>query len=254
MPQRKSRPLAGWRVLVPRGGEWGNSIAASLRGHGAEPIISPMVNFASTDRVDELADALTRLRAGDFDWVLITTAATVDVLVSQDVNLPPHTRLAAVGENSVSALRLGGYPVDFTLAGDQSAEHLIEEWDVDRGSRVLILSPQIPWIELDEVARSLGLRAETAIAYRTVGIPVPDEVRNGVADGTIGAVLVTSGSVAKQVRDQLSPLPAGTLVAAIGPRTAFDARALGIEVDVIAEELTEEALIGALVAHLAQSR
>ncbi|MBX3094707.1 MAG: uroporphyrinogen-III synthase [Cryobacterium sp.] len=254
MPQKKSRPLAGWRVLVPRGGEWGNSIAASLRGHGAEPVISPMVNFASTDRVDELADALTRLRSGDFDWVLITTAATVDVLVSQDVDLPPRTRLAAVGENSVSALRLGGYPVDFTLAGDQSAENLIEKWSVERGSRVLILSPEAPWIELEGVTRSLGLHAETVVAYRTVGISVPDEVRSGVAEGTIGAVLVTSGSVAKQVRDQLSPLPADTLVAAIGPRTAFDARALGIEIDVIAEELTEEALIGALVAHLAQRR
>src|SRR5690606_2721070 len=114
--------------------------------------------------------------------------------------------LAAVGENSVSALRLGGYPVDFTLAGDQSAEHLIEEWDVERGSRVLSLSPEIPWIELDGVVQSLGLHAETVVAYRTVGIPVPDDVRDSVAAGTIGAVLVTSGSVAKQVRDQLSPL------------------------------------------------
>lgn len=254
MPHKKSRPLAGLRVLVPRGGEWGNSIAASLRGQGAEPVISPMVNFASTDRVEELADALARLRDGAFDWVLITTAATVDVLVSQDVDLPARTRLAAIGENSVSALRLGGYPVDFTLEGEQSAEHLTEEWGVERDARVLILSPEAPWIELDGVIATLGLKAETAVAYRTVGVALPETVRDSVATGDIGVVLMTSGSVAQQVREQLAPLPEDTLVAAIGPRTAFDSRALGIDVHVVAEQLTEEALIEALVGYLAQIR
>lgn len=239
-------------MLVPRGGEWGNSIAASLRSHGAEAIISPMVNFASTDRIEELADALARLRGGAFDWVLVTTAATVDVLVSQDVDLPAHTRLAAIGENSVSALRLGGYPVDFTLEGEQSAEHLVDQWEVERGARVLLLSPEAPWIALDDVVANLELRAETAIAYRTVGIALPDDVRDWVATGDVGVVLVTSGSVAQQVREQLAPLPENTLVAAIGPRTAFDSRALGIEVHVVAEQLTEEALIDALVDYRAK--
>lgn len=250
MPLRSERPLAGWRVLVPRGGEWGNSIAATLRAHGAEPIVVPLVNFAGPDDVTELEDALTRLREGAFDWLLVTTGATVDVLVSQDVDFPASTRLAAVGENTVSALRLSGYPVDFVSASEQSLEGLIAEWEPGAGSRVLVLSPEVSARSLEEAMVTLGVRAVTVVAYRTVGIPMLPEVREQVASGQVGALLITSESVAQQVLEQLAPLPTGTLVAAIGPRTASDTRAVGIGVDVVAEELTDEALILALVAHI----
>ena len=51
------KPLAGWRVLVPRGGKWGDGVAASLRSFGAIPVIAPMINFASTDNEAALAGA-----------------------------------------------------------------------------------------------------------------------------------------------------------------------------------------------------
>lgn len=250
MPLRSERPLAGWRVLVPRGGEWGNSIAATLRAHGAEPVVVPLVNFAAPDDVTELAGALTRLHEGDFDWLLVTTAATVDVLVSQDVDFPAHTRLAAVGENTVSALRLSGYPVDFVPEAEQSVEALTDEWSVEPGSRVLVLSPEASFGPLRDAMAGLGAYADTVVAYRTVGLELPAPVREEVSSGEIGAILITSESVAQQILDQLAPLPQGTLVAAIGPRTARDTRAVGIDVDVVAEELTDEALIRALVAHI----
>jgi uroporphyrinogen-III synthase len=90
-------------------------------------------------------------------------------------------------------------------------------------------------------------------AYRTVGVPIAEHVAADVASGRIGAVLVTSGSVARQVATQLSPLPAGTIVACIGPRTAFDARAAGLTVDVIAESRSADALVDALVEHVTNS-
>ncbi|HZJ39593.1 MAG TPA: uroporphyrinogen-III synthase, partial [Demequina sp.] len=74
------KPLAGWRVLVPRGGPWGDQVAASLRAKGAVPIVAPMINFAATDDAPALNEALTRLAAGEFDWMTITSATTVDVL------------------------------------------------------------------------------------------------------------------------------------------------------------------------------
>ena len=41
------KPLSGWRVLVPRGGTWGDGVAATLRGFGAIPVIAPLINFAT---------------------------------------------------------------------------------------------------------------------------------------------------------------------------------------------------------------
>jgi uroporphyrinogen-III synthase len=69
----------------------------------------------------------------------------------------------------------------------------------------------------------------------------------------MNAILVSSGSVARQIADQLAPLPAGIVVACIGPRTAFDARAAGLTVDVIAEDRTADSLVQAL-ADFAASR
>ena len=47
-PSASAKPLAGWRVLVPRGGPWGDSVAADLRWKGGAPIVAPMLNLAPT--------------------------------------------------------------------------------------------------------------------------------------------------------------------------------------------------------------
>ncbi len=86
----------------PRGGKWGDGIAATLRSHGAIPVIAPMVNFANPDDTTELSNALHELEDGQFDWLVITSATTVDVLVSRSVRLPPTTKVAAVGETTAT--------------------------------------------------------------------------------------------------------------------------------------------------------
>ncbi|TAL45758.1 MAG: uroporphyrinogen-III synthase, partial [Salinibacterium sp.] len=83
--------LQGWRVLVPRGGEWGETVAARLRDYGATAVIAPMINFASTDDTAGLAAALARLQGSQFDWLVVTSATTVDVLVGHGVIIPENT-------------------------------------------------------------------------------------------------------------------------------------------------------------------
>lgn len=246
-----AKPLAGWRILVPRGGEWGNGIAATLRQGGAVPVIAPMINFASTENADALADAFARLQAGEFDWLVVTSATTVDVLMSHAVQVPASTRVVAVGETTGSALALAGYRVDFIPEKDNSARGLVKAWPALAASgRVLVPQSNVPEESLVRGFALLGADAEFVTAYRTVGVPVSAEVVADVASGRIGGVLITSGSVARQISDQLAPLPASTVVAAIGPRTAFDARKAGVPVDVIAENRTADALVEAFIEHV----
>lgn len=247
---REHKPLTGWRVLVPRGGKWGDGVAATLRSYGAVPVIAPMINFASAENPIKLSDALKRLERGKFDWLVITSATTVDVLISQQVSVPSTTRIAAVGETTSAALALAGFTVDFVPEGDNSARGLVKEWpESSIGGRVLIPQSEIAEPTLVAGLAALGLNVEFVAAYRTVGVPVSDSVAADVASGRISALLVTSGSVARQMQSQLAPLPVETVVAAIGPRTAFDARAAGLVVHLIAESRSATALIESLVEY-----
>ena len=246
----KAKPLSGWRVLVPRGGKWGDGVAATLRSFGALPVVAPMINFASADDGAALANAMHELSDGQFDWVVITSATTVDVLVGQGAKIPSGTHIAAVGETTAAALSLAGYQAEFVPAIDNSARGLVREWPESAiTGRVLVPQSDIAEPNLVTGLGKLGLDVKFVAAYRTVGVPVSDAVRADVASGRIGALLVSSGSVARQIAAQLAPLPERTVIACIGPRTALDARAAGLTVDVIADYRSADSLIAALVEH-----
>ena len=248
------KPLAGWSVLVPRGGKWGDNVAATLRSFGAIPVIAPMINFASTENEAALAEAFARLESGSFDWIVVTSATTVDVLVSQQVTMHEKTRVAAVGETTAAALVLAGYRVDYVPEADNSARGLVKNWpDAAGAGRVLIPHSDIAEPTIVAGLATLGLDVEYVAAYRTVGVAVADQVAVDVANGRVRAILVTSGSVARQIAEQLAPLPTDTVVACIGPRTAFDARDAGLTVHLIAETRSADSLVESLVEHASRS-
>ncbi len=248
------KPLSGWRVLVPRGGKWGDGVASALRTRGATPVIAPMINFARADNVAALANAVHELQDGLFDWLVITSATTVDVLMSLGVRIPASTKIAAIGETTAAAVLLAGYHVDFVPLVDNSARGILKEWSASQiAGRVLI--PQSDIVDPTLVAglARLELQVEFVTAYRTVAVAVAADTKADVASGRIGAILVSSGSVARQIAAQLAPLPTDTIVACIGPRTAFDARAAGLRVDLIAADRSADALIDALVDYASEA-
>ncbi|RLP72691.1 uroporphyrinogen-III synthase [Mycetocola tolaasinivorans] len=244
-----SKPLTGWRILVPRGGPWGDGVAAELRRRGATPVIAPMVNFAPTDNPEALAGALESLQAGAFDWVTLTSATTVDVLYAHRVRVPAHTKIAAVGETTAAAAQAAGFVVTLVPAEDNSAAGMVQELVArepePRHFLTLRAANADPVLTRGLIAA--GHNVESVMAYRTVGEPVAEKVIADVHSGRINALLVTSGSIADQVAAQFGELPSSTLVAAIGPRTANDAAAAGLRVDLIADEQTVAALLDAVV-------
>lgn len=246
------RPLSGWNVLVPRGGAWGDSVAALLRAHGAAPVIAPMINFAASEDAAALESALRELADGAFDWLTVTSATTVDVLASHRAVVPERTRIAAVGETTAAALAAAGYRADFVPTDDNSASGMLREWvelpSSAQPQRILALRSSIAKPVLTAGLRRMGNEVESVVAYRTVGLPVPERIVQQVAEGGLQAILVTSGSVAEQVHAQFGAVPERTIVACIGPTTAADARRYGLRVDLVAETPGAQALISALVA------
>ncbi|MDR6199564.1 uroporphyrinogen-III synthase [Microbacterium sp. SORGH_AS428] len=247
-----AKPLTGWRVLVPRGGPWGDGVAATLRSQGAVPVVAPLINFAPTNDEQTLEAALADLAAGRFDWVTMTSATTVDVLFAYRAVIPPSTKVAAVGETTAAALQAAGYRVDLVPDRDNSAAGMAEQMIALEPDprRILTLRSEIAKPVLTRKLTEAGHDVRSVVAYRTVGVPVTERIAHDVASGRINAILVTSGSVAEQVQLQFPDIPDSTVIAAIGPQTANDARRAGLGVSVVADRQTVDALIEA-VSHFA---
>lgn len=245
---KNHRPLDGWRVLVPRGGPWGDGVAASLRTRGAVPVVAPLINFAPTTDQAGLDTALEQLAAGQFDWLTVTSATTVDVLFAHRAVVPRSTRIAAVGETTAAALQAVGYEVALVPDEDNSAEGMAQQLVAleSEPRRILALRSEIAKPVLSKLLSKAGHDVASVVAYRTVGVPVTERIRRDVENGRINAILITSGSVAEQVRAQFPEIPDETLLAAIGPRTAKDARKAGLSVSVVADKQTVDALIDAV--------
>lgn len=231
-------------MLVPRGGAWGESVAEKLRAHGATAVIAPLIEFSPAPDTDALAAARARLEHERFDWVVFTSATTVDAF--GEAVIPASIRVAAVGEATARALESAGHRVDFQPVGDWSAEAIVAQWPVD-GVRVLVPQSDLAAPTLADGLRSRGNTVSTVTAYCNRPVPAPADIARAVRAGDFRALLVTSGSVARQVGEQLAPVPSETLIVCIGPRTAADAVAAGLRVDLVAERQSVDAMIDALV-------
>jgi uroporphyrinogen-III synthase len=245
-------PLAGVRVLIPRGGEFGDRLAAAVARHGGEPEIAPIIEFREPDS-DPLSEQCQRLTAGSFDWVAVTSANTVEALARHEVTVPPGTRVAVVGPATGNAMEAAGFAVDFMPEASYSAAGMLAEWPEPSapGSPGSVLLPQSAIAEptLADGLAARGFTVTTVTAYETVVIPWSEGVRAQAVAGDFGAVLLTSASMARAVA-AVATLPPSTVVACIGDSTALGARAVGIHVHAIAESSTVDGLIDALNTRL----
>lgn len=242
------RRLGDQTVLIPRGGRFSEDITDRLTSLGARTVVAPVVNFAAADDADTLQSEVTRLRSGAFDWIVLTSATTVDVLQHEKVEIPDNTRVAAIGETTAQALSFANIRVDYVPPTDNSPRGFLNGLPEGFiGSTVFVPHSETSEPTLAAGFDELGVNATFVSAYRTVGVPVPSDVVDRVQSGDITAILVSSGSVARQLAQQLSPIPSSTAVICIGPRTAYDAQKAGLTVSHTATERSNEALIDALL-------
>lgn len=185
--------------------------------------------------------------AAGYGWLVVTSATAVRVIANRVARLPSDLRVAAVGEPTARAARAAGWVVDL-VPSDSSAAALAAVLP-DTDDTVLFPRSDIASPTLVDALTARGIDVDDVVAYRTVG--TGDEPIT--LDPPPDAVLVTSGSVARQVARRLAPLAPGTVVACIGPGTAVDARAVGLPVHVTARTRSAESLLDAVVEALAPS-
>ena len=238
--------LSGLRVLVPRGGTWGELVSRALRDEGANPVIAPLVDFASSGEEAKLVEALRRLEAGEFDWLTATNPTVVNVLRHHNTVIPTHTQLAVVGEATEAAFLAEGYEVSRRPEGvPNTAEGLLETWPEIAGDaklRVLTLRSNVakPVVTAGLIDR--GHQVTQVVAFRTVGVPASVHTMEDVESGHINAVLVASPQIAHEVNTQFRNRPKHTLIACVGPNTREEAKRIGLH-DSLNEDSAQVAAI-----------
>ncbi|MCU1463401.1 MAG: uroporphyrinogen-III synthase/uroporphyrinogen-III C-methyltransferase [Acidimicrobiales bacterium] len=239
------RPLFGRRIVVTRARQQASALVDRLRGLGAETIELPAIEIADpADGGAALADAATAVAAATYDWVVFTSANTVERLMPRlrDARALGATGVAAIGPGTTAALARFGVAADL-VPEESVAEALL---DALPGGPGRVLLPQAA-VARDVLPRGLaakGWTVDVVEAYRTVtGSPSPAALD---AAATADAITFTSSSTVKNFLAVAGAERLPPVVVCIGPITADTARAAGLPVDVVADAHTIDGLVDAV--------
>jgi uroporphyrinogen-III synthase len=234
--------LVGRRIVITRPAEKARRLADRLRSLGAVPIEFPTVRIEPAEPGP--IDAALRALEG-FDWVVFTSANGVEAVCARlqaagkDARDLAQRKVAAIGP--VTAQALGEHGVEPALVpAEYVAEAILASLGEVRGLRFLLPRADIARDVLASELRARGAEVTEVAAYRTVGAegPPPDLA---AAD----AVTFTSSSTVRHFLASGARVGRAKVVC-IGPVTAATARELGLTVDAVADEYTEDGLIQAL--------
>jgi uroporphyrinogen-III synthase len=245
------------RVLVPRRTDGPDPLVIAAAAAGADPVVVELIATVPPEDLAGLDDRLRALGSGYYAWLVLTSAAAMPVLLDRAAilgtdlaTLTSRTRVAGVGPATARALRAAGAQVTHTPNGASSGAALLSTWPAagPDGGRILFPHGDLAAATLADGLRARGWQVDEVVAYRTVPGPPPDaQTAAAYAAGDLGAVLLTSGSTARNLVDLLGPPPATTVVCCIGESTAEVARRVGLRVGAVATEQTPAGLVAALV-------
>jgi uroporphyrinogen III methyltransferase/synthase len=262
----ETKPLFGWRVLVPRTKDQAGSVSERLRAYGAVPEEVPTIAVEPPRTPQQMERAVRGLVTGRYQWVAFTSVNAVRAVREKleeyglDARAFAGVKVAAVGEQTGRALLDFGIKPDLVPDGEQSGEGLAAAWQPydslsDPINRVLLPRADIATETLVARLNELGWETEDVTAYRTVrAAPPPAPIREAIKGGGFDAVLFTSSSTVRNLIGIAGKPHAVTVIAVIGPQTAKTAAEFGLRVDVKAPKPSATGLVDALAEHAASVR
>ena len=254
----ETKPLFGWRVLVPRTKEQAGSLSSRLRSYGAVPEEVPTISVEPPRNPMQMDKAVRGLVEGRYEWIAFTSVNAVKAVKEKfeeyglDARAFSGLKIAAVGEKTAACLAEWGLRADLVPAGEQSARGLLEDWPeydelLDPINRVFLPRADIATETLVAGLVELGWEVDDVTAYRTVrAAPPPAPVREAIKSGSFDAVVFTSSSTVRNLVGIAGKPHASTVIAVIGPATAKTAEEHGLRVDVMAPAPSVEELVDAL--------
>jgi uroporphyrinogen III methyltransferase / synthase len=254
----ETKPLFGWRVLVPRTKEQAPALSQKLRGYGAVPEEVPTISVEPPRNPQQMDKAIRGLVEGRYEWVAFTSINAVKAVREKfdeyglDARAFSGLKIAAVGDKTSAALLEWGLRPDLVPSGEQSAAGLLEDWPeyddlLDPINRVFLPRADIATENLVAGLVDLGWECDDVTAYRTVrAAPPPAPTRDAIKSGKFDAVVFTSSSTVRNLVGIAGKPHPSTIIAVIGPATAKTAEEHGLRVDVLSPAPSIEDLTDAL--------
>jgi uroporphyrinogen III methyltransferase/synthase len=257
----ETKPLFGWKVLVPRTQAQAGSMIDRLATYGAVADVVPTISVEPPRTPQQMEKAIRGLVTGRYEWIGFTSTNAVRAVrerfeeLGLDARAFAGLKVAAVGGVTAEALRDWGINADLVPSGEQSAAGLLEVWPefdelLDPINRVLLPRADIATETLVAGLREMGWEVDDVTAYRTVrAAPPAQHVRDAIKGGDYDAVVFTSSSTVRNLVGIAGKPHPATVVACIGPATAKTAQEHGLRVDVLAPEASAISLVDALAGH-----
>ena len=254
----ETKPLFGWRVLVPRTKDQAGALSARLRGFGAVPEEVPTISVEPPRNPQQMDKAVRGLVEGRYEWIAFTSVNAVRAVREKfeeyglDARAFSGLKIAAVGDKTAQAIADWGLRADLVPSGEQSAAGLLEDWPeydemLDPINRVFLPRADIATENLVAGLVDLGWECDDVTAYRTVrATPPPAPTRDAIKTGKFDAVVFTSSSTVRNLVGIAGKPHPSTIIAVIGPATAKTAEEHGLRVDVLAAKPDVDALVDAL--------
>ena len=254
----ETKPLFGWRILVPRTKEQASTLSAKLRGYGGIPEEVPTISVEPPRNPLQMDKAIRGLVEGRYEWIVFTSVNALRAVREKfdeyglDARAFSGLKVAAVGEKTAEAIATWGINADLVPSGEQSGSGLLEDWPpyddlLDPINRVFLPRADIATENLVAGLHELGWEVDDVTAYRTVrAAPPPAPTRDAIKSGKFDAVVFTSSSTVRNLVGIAGKPHPATVIAVIGPATAKTCEEHGLRVDVVAAKPSVDALAEAL--------
>jgi uroporphyrinogen III methyltransferase/synthase len=262
----ETRPLYGWKVLVPRTKEQAGAMSARLRRYGAIPTEVPTIAVEPPRTPAQMERAVKGLVDGRYAWITFTSTNAVRAVWEKfsehglDARHFGGVKIACIGPATADAVRAFGIEPELVPTGEQTTEGLLADFApyddlLDPVGRVLLPRADIATETLAAGLVEKGWEVDDVTAYRTVrASPPAAEIRDAIKSGGFDAVLFTSSSTVRNLVGIAGKPHARTVVAAIGPKTAETAADFGLRVDVQPARATVADQVEALAEYAVELR
>jgi len=255
----EKRPLFGQTIVVTRTRQQSSELSGKLAALGAGVIEAPTIELSPPADMRSVDNAIAT--AGDYDWIIFTSANGVAFTkqrlweMGKDVRLLGNAKIAAIGDATAKAVKEDlCRQVDLCpdrFVAEALADALAERKEI-AGKRFLLLRADIARTVLkDRLNAGRAAKVDDIAIYETRrAAELPPGLTEAIDAKRVTWITFTSSSTAKNFCDLLGPDYRRRLsqirLASIGPITSQTLRELGLTPNVEAETFNIPGLVEAI--------